>query len=76
MFDLRKYRAVMFDGTQDWYKVWPKKYRGIIFHDTEESCKISRKTDLWFEKWYEEFREFSPEQTKDSKLGLLLGPFV
>ena len=27
-----------------------KKYRGVIFHDTEESCKILRKTDLWFGK--------------------------
>ena len=24
MFELRKYREVMFDGTQDWYKVWKK----------------------------------------------------
>ena len=28
-----------------------KKYRGIILHDTEEWCKIWRKTDLWFGKW-------------------------
>ena len=33
---------------------WPKhiifklrKYRGVIFHDTWDWCKISRKTDLW-----------------------------
>ena len=26
-----------------------KKYRGVILHDIEESCKISRKTDLWFD---------------------------
>ena len=25
-----------------------KKYRGVTFHDTQESCKIWRKTDLWF----------------------------
>ena len=24
MFELRKYRVVMFDGTQDWYKLWRK----------------------------------------------------
>ena len=24
MFELRKYREVMFDGTQDWYKIWRK----------------------------------------------------
>ena len=28
--------------------VWTKKEQGSIFHDTEESCKIWRKTDLWF----------------------------
>ena len=32
------------------YNVWPKTYRGIIFHGTEKSCKIWRKTDLWFRK--------------------------
>ena len=50
-----------------------KKYRGVIFHDTEEWCKIWRTTDLWFEKWHEEFGKFSPEH---SKLGLWRDPFV
>ena len=27
-----------------------KKYRGVIFHDTEELRKILKKTDSWFEK--------------------------
>ena len=27
-----------------------KRYRGVIFHDTEEWCKTWRKTDLWFGK--------------------------
>ena len=27
-----------------------QKYRGVIFHDSEELCKFWRKTDLWFEK--------------------------
>ena len=31
-----------------------KKYRVVIFHDTEEWCKIWKKTDLWFGKWHEE----------------------
>ena len=50
---------------------WPKykmlalkKYRGVIFHDTREWCKIWRRTDLWFGKLHEEFGKFSPEQTK------------
>ena len=53
-----------------------KKYRRVIFHDTEEWCKIWRKTDLWFEKWHEEFGKFSPEYSKVSKLGLWWGPFL
>ena len=53
-----------------------KKYRGVIFHDTEESCKIWRKTDLWFGKWHEKFGKFSPEHLKVSKLGLWWDPFV
>ena len=47
-----------------------KKYGGAIFHDTEGRCKILRKTDFWFEKWHEEYGEFSPEHLKVSKLGL------
>ena len=63
--------------------LWPKyimfelkKYRGVIFHDTKEWCKIWRKTDLWFEKWHEKFGKFSPEHLKVSKLGLWWDPFV
>ena len=41
-----------------------KKYRGIIFRDTEKWCKIWRKTNLFFEKWHEKFGKFSPEQLK------------
>ena len=53
-----------------------KKYRGVIFHDTREWCKIWRKTDLWFRKWHEEFGKLSPKHTKVPKLGLLLGAFI
>ena len=56
--------------------LWPKyimlelkQYRGVIFHDTKELCKIWRKTDLWFKKWHEKFGKFSPEHLKVSKLG-------
>ena len=34
------------------------------------------KTDLWFGKWDEEFRKFSPEYSKVSKLGLWWDPFI
>ena len=46
------------------------KYRGVIFNDTEEWCKIERKTDLWFGKWHEEYDKFSPDHLKVSKSGL------
>ena len=44
-----------------------KRNRRVIFHDTEESCKIWRKTDSWFGKWHEEFDKFSPERPQKSK---------
>ena len=53
-----------------------KKYRGVIFHDAREWCKIWRKSDLWFGKWHEEFGKFSPEHKNISKLGILLDLFL
>ena len=50
---------------------WPKyimsgrkNYRGVIFDDTEDWCKIWRETDLSFQQW------LSPVHLKVSKLGL------
>ena len=42
----------------------------------ESDWKFVKKPDLWFGKWDEEFGRFSPERTKVSDLGLLLGPFI
>ena len=60
--------------------LWPKyilfelqKYRGVIFHDTEDLCKFWRKTDQWFEKRHENFGKISPEHLK---LELWWDPFV
>ena len=53
-----------------------KKYGGVIFHDIEEWCKIWKKNDLLFRKWYQEFGKFSPERSKMSKLELWWDPFV
>ena len=53
-----------------------KKYRRVIFYETEESYKIWSKNDLWFGKWHEEFDKFSPEHSKASKLGFSWDPFV
>ena len=58
------------------YNVWPKKVQRSIFHDTEESCKIWRKTDLWFGKWHKEFSKFSSEHLKMSKMVFSWDPFV
>ena len=58
------------------YNVWLKKYRGVIFHDTRDWCKIWRKTDLWLGKSHEKFGKISPEHTEVSKLGFLLGLFI
>ena len=52
-----------------------KKYRGVIFHDTEGWCKMWRKTDLWFGKW-QEYGKFSLEQLKVSKLGFWWDPLI
>ena len=53
-----------------------KNYTGVIFHDTEVSYKIWRKTELWFGKWCKEFDNFPPEHSKVSKLGLWWDPFI
>ena len=36
-----------------------KKYRGVIFHGTEQWCKIWKTLTLWFQKWHEELGELS-----------------
>ena len=53
-----------------------KKYRGVIFYDIEEWCKIWRKTDLLVGKWHEEFGIFSQDHSKVSKLKLWWNPFA
>ena len=118
LFELKKYRGIIFHETEERYKIWRgidlsfqnwhkefdkfwpehskvskiftligsfwakyilfelKKYRGVIFHDIEEWCKIWRKTDLLLRKWHEEFGKFSPEHSKVSKLELWWDPFA
>ena len=53
-----------------------KKYRGVIFHETEEWCKSWRKTNLWFGKWHEEYGKFLPQHLKVSKFGLWWDPLI
>ena len=53
----------------------PKKYKGIVCHNTNEWCKIWGGTNLCFEKWHEEFGEIWRNTWKSQKLhfnGILL----
>ena len=52
-----------------------KKYRGVIFHETEEGCKIWRGIDLSFQNYHEEFDKFWPEHSKVPKIFTLIGSF-
>ena len=52
-----------------------KKSRGVMYHNTEEWCKIWGGADLWFEKWQEKFGEFWSNTWKSQNFhfnGLLL----
>ena len=49
-----------------------KKYRGVIFHKTEERYKIWRGIDLSFQDWHKEFDIFWPEHLKVSKMFMFL----
>ena len=53
----------------------PTKYRGVIFHDTEEGYKIWRGINLSFQKWHKEFDKFWPDHSKVSKICTLMGFF-
>ena len=44
-----------------------RKYRRITFHDTEEWCKVWRKTDFLFQKRHEECGKFSNNHSKVQK---------
>ena len=46
----------------------PKKYRGVMCHNTEEWCKIWKVTELYFKKWHEKFSEFWPNTWKSENL--------
>ena len=51
------------------------KNRGVIFHETEEGCKIRRGIDLSFQDWHKEFDKFWPDHSKVSKISTLIGSF-
>ena len=41
-----------------------KKYKEVIFHETEEGYKIWRRIDLSFQNWHKEFDKIWPEHSK------------
>ena len=53
-----------------------KRYREIIFHNPEESCKFRKKTGLLFKKRHKEYGKFSPELLKVYKMGHWWDPFI
>ena len=117
LFELKKYRGVIFDKNEERYKIWRgidysfqdwhkefdkflperskvskifilmgsfwakyilfelKKYRGVIFHKTEEGYKIWRGINLSFKNLHKEFVKFWPEHSKVSKIFTLMGSF-
>ena len=117
LFELKKYRGVVFHDTEEWYKIWRgidmsfqnwhgefdefwpehlkiskiltlmgsfwaeyilfelKKYRGVIFHDTEGWYKLWRGIDLSFQNWQEEFDIVWLEHLQVSKIFPLMGSF-
>ena len=52
-----------------------KKYRGVIFHETEKGCKIWGEIELSFQSWHKEFDKFWPENWKVLKTFTLIGSF-
>ena len=52
-----------------------KRYRGVIFHETEEGYKIWRGIDSSFQNWHREFDKIWPEHLKVSKIFIWMGSF-
>ena len=77
---LKGFKNLHFDWYLSWKvcNVWSKKYRGVIFHDTREWCKIWKKADLRFWKIAWGFRQVFNRalESWDSKLELLWGTFI
>ena len=71
MFELKKYRGVMFDGTEDWFKIWRKtdlwfqKWHEKFGKFSPEHSKFSK---LVF--WWDLFRAI-----EILKIGFLMGSF-
>ena len=51
-----------------------KKYIALMSHDSEDWCRIWRKTDLLFQKW-QEFGELWPKHSKVSTICTFIGSY-
>ena len=51
-----------------------KKYRGVMWHNTEIWCKILGGTELCFQKSHEKFGKFWPNTQKSQNLHFNAGP--
>ena len=60
------------------YNVWAKKKstEELFFLTLKSNKKVWKKIDMRFGKWHEEFRKFSREHSKVSKLGLWWDPLI
>ena len=52
-----------------------KKYRGLIFYETEEGYRIWKGIDLSFQNWQKEFDKFWPGHLKVPNIFTLIGSF-
>ena len=58
------------------YKDLAEKVQKSWSHDTQEWCKVWRKTDSWFQKWHENLGEFySASSSRSLKIFTLKGYF-
>ena len=51
------------------------KYRGVVFHETEERYKIWRGIDLSYQNWHKEFDKIWSEHVKSQKFLFFWAPF-
>ena len=52
-----------------------QRYRGVIFHETEEGYKIWRGIYFYFQNWHKEFDKIWPKHSKILKIFILMGSF-
>ena len=51
------------------------KYRGVVFHETEERYKIWREIDSSYQNWHKDFDKIWSEHVKSQKFSFFWAPF-